>query len=107
MSFLFRIDRTETGHVLGRAAKLGPISAPERKLNRATFSILRLLTHISMYIGANTNSGVNIIKKYPKTTQGCCGHDRMVVGFIANYAISAYHHLRCEFESHPGEVYFI
>ena len=51
------IDRTETGHVLGRAAKLGPISAPERKLNRATFSILRLLTHISMYIGANTNSG--------------------------------------------------
>jgi hypothetical protein len=66
VSFLFRIDRTETGHVLGRAAKLGPISAPERKLNRATFSILRLLTHISMYIGANTNSGVNIIKKYPK-----------------------------------------
>ena len=100
MSFLFRNDRTETGHVLGRAAKLGPISAPERKLNRATFSILRLLTHM-------WSSGVNIIKKYPKTTQGCCGHDRMVVGFIANYAISAYHHLRCEFESHPGEVYSI
>ena len=58
-----------------------------------------------MYIGANTNSGVNIIKKYPKTTQGRCGHDRMVVGFITNYAISAYHH--CEFESHPGEVYSI
>ena len=80
MSFVFRNDRTETGHVLGRAAKLGPISAPERKLNRATFSILRLLTHISMYIGANTNSVVNIIKKYPKTTQGRCG-------FITSYAI--------------------
>jgi len=31
----------------------------------------------------------------------------MVVGFIANYAISAYYNQRCEFESHPGEVYSI
>jgi hypothetical protein len=31
----------------------------------------------------------------------------MVVGFIATYAISAYHHLCCEFESRPGEVYSI
>ena len=28
------------------------------------------------------------------------GHDRMVVGFIATYAISAYHHWSCEFEFH-------
>ena len=62
----FRNDRTETGHILGRAAKLGPISAPERKLNRTTFSILRLLTHISMYIGANTNPVVNIITRKQK-----------------------------------------
>ncbi|XP_063441660.1 E3 ubiquitin-protein ligase rnf213-alpha-like [Mytilus trossulus] len=48
-------DRTETGHILGRATNLGPITAPERQLNRASFAILRLLTHISMYIGANTN----------------------------------------------------
>ncbi|XP_052062754.1 E3 ubiquitin-protein ligase rnf213-alpha-like isoform X2 [Mytilus californianus] len=48
-------DRTETGHILGRATNLGPITAPERQLNRASFSILRLLTHISMYIGANNN----------------------------------------------------
>jgi hypothetical protein len=36
-----------------------------------------------------------------------CRHDRMIVGFITNYAISAYHHCRCEFESRSGEVYSI
>jgi len=31
----------------------------------------------------------------------------MVVGFITTYAISAYHHYRCEFESCSGDVYSI
>ena len=31
--------------------------------------------------------------------------DRMVVGFITTYAISAYHHKRCEFEPHSSEVF--
>jgi hypothetical protein len=31
---------------------------------------------------------------------GCRGRDRMVVGFTATYAISAYHHQRCALESH-------
>jgi hypothetical protein len=30
------------------------------------------------------------------------GGDRMVVGFTTAYAISAYHHWCCEFESRPG-----
>jgi len=30
------------------------------------------------------------------------GHDRMVVGFTTTYAISAYHHWCCEFESRSG-----
>ena len=30
------------------------------------------------------------------------GRDRMVVGFITTYAISAYHHWCCEFESRRG-----
>ena len=34
------------------------------------------------------------------------GRDRMVVGFTT-YAISAYHHYSCEFESRLGEVYSI
>jgi len=35
------------------------------------------------------------------------GRDRMVVGFTNTYAISAYHHQRCEFEFHSGGVYSI
>jgi hypothetical protein len=31
--------------------------------------------------------------------RGHHGRDRIVVGFTTNYAISAYHHERCEFES--------
>jgi hypothetical protein len=35
------------------------------------------------------------------------GRDRMVVGFTTTYAISAYHHWCCKFESRSGEVYSI
>ena len=33
---------------------------------------------------------------------GSCGHDHMVVGSTNTYAISAYHHLCCEFEARSG-----
>ena len=36
------------------------------------------------------------------SVRGRRGHDRMVVGFTTSYAISAYHHWCCEFESRPG-----
>ena len=39
--------------------------------------------------------------------RGSRGRDRMVVGLITTYAISAYHHLSCELESHSYEVYLI
>ena len=42
---------------------------------------------------------------YIKNFRGCRG--RMVVGFITTYAISAYHHWSCEFESCYGKVYSI
>jgi hypothetical protein len=38
---------------------------------------------------------VNTYKYY----RGRHGRNRMVVGFTITYAISAYHHLSCEFES--------
>jgi hypothetical protein len=40
-------------------------------------------------------------RKYPNTpfTWGRRGRHRTVVGFTTTYALSAYHHLRCEFES--------
>jgi hypothetical protein len=31
------------------------------------------------------------------------GRDRMVVGYTTTYAISAYHHWCCEFESQSGQ----
>ena len=34
-----------------------------------------------------------------KIYRGRRGCDRMAVGFLTTYAIRAYHHLRCEFES--------
>jgi len=34
--------------------------------------------------------------------RGCRGRDHMVVGFTTTYAISAYHHWCCEFESWSG-----
>ena len=39
-----------------------------------------------------------------KCTRGLRGRDNMVVGFTTTYAISAYHHCRCEFEFRSGEV---
>ena len=42
---------------------------------------------------------------YHTKHRGC--RDRMVVEFTTIYAISAYHHKRCEFESCSGEVYSI
>ena len=39
--------------------------------------------------------------------RGRRGRDRMVVGFTTSYAINAYLHQRCEFESCSGEVYSI
>jgi len=41
-------------------------------------------------------------RKYVLITRkiwGHRGHDCMVVGFTTTYAISAYHHQRCKFES--------
>jgi len=34
-------------------------------------------------------------------------HDRMVVGFITTYVISAFHHKSCSFEYCLGKVYLI
>ena len=39
--------------------------------------------------------------------RGRRARDRMVVEFITTYAISAYHHWSCEFESRTGEAYLI
>jgi hypothetical protein len=43
----------------------------------------------------------------PKLLLGRRGRDPIVVGYITTYVISAYYHVRCEFESQSGEVYSI
>ena len=43
-----------------------------------------------------------VYKLLPKYRGGHRGPDRMIVGFATTYAISAYHHWCCEFESWLG-----
>ena len=42
------------------------------------------------------------LHQYEGEGGGGRGRDRMVAGFTTTYAISAYHHWRCEFESRSG-----
>ena len=39
---------------------------------------------------------------YLSVGRGCRGRDRMIVGFTTTYAIRAYDHWCCEFESRSG-----
>ncbi|XP_052083737.1 E3 ubiquitin-protein ligase rnf213-alpha-like [Mytilus californianus] len=51
------IDRTSIGHILGRATTLGQklVIVQDRKIDRISVAFIRLLTHISMFLGANNN----------------------------------------------------
>jgi hypothetical protein len=44
----------------------------------------------------------NFLINFFQNKGGCCDCDHMVVGFTTIYAISAYHHWCCEFESRSG-----
>nr|XP_022293483.1 E3 ubiquitin-protein ligase rnf213-alpha-like isoform X1 [Crassostrea virginica] len=49
------LDQTATGHVLGRAEGRPPAAGPERSLSPVECAIVRLFTHMAMYLGANVN----------------------------------------------------
>ncbi|KAL5009497.1 hypothetical protein ScPMuIL_011802, partial [Solemya velum] len=49
------IDMTMNGHLLGRPDERKHVSVPERGLGRAACAVVRILTHMSMYGGANYN----------------------------------------------------
>ena len=64
------------------------------------------ISHEIFWMGAAMMGGSSYIK--PKyfyrwlqyyNKKGCCGRDRMEVGFTTTYAICAYHNWCCEFES--------
>ncbi|KAK3096790.1 hypothetical protein FSP39_003301 [Pinctada imbricata] len=49
------LDQTQTGHILGRADHRKTQAIPERKMTSAHCAVLRLLTHVAMFLGANEN----------------------------------------------------
>ncbi|XP_061169263.1 E3 ubiquitin-protein ligase RNF213-like isoform X1 [Saccostrea echinata] len=49
------LDQTATGHILGRAEGRQPVASPERSLSPIECAIVRLFTHMAMYLGANVN----------------------------------------------------
>ena len=63
--------------------------------NRKTYILSFLYTCNTMYVQACQWHSLLILR-------GHRGRDRMVDGFTTTYAISAYHHWCCEFESRSG-----
>ena len=64
-----------------------------------------LITFVAIVLGAEciliqlyNHANLTTISQYVKPRDRR-GRDRMIVGFTTTYAISVYHHLRCEFES--------
>ncbi|XP_061169274.1 E3 ubiquitin-protein ligase rnf213-alpha-like [Saccostrea echinata] len=49
------LDQTATGHILGRAEGRQPVASPERSLSPIECAIVRLFTHMAMYLGASIN----------------------------------------------------
>jgi len=56
---VFRGDSTQTGHILGRVDRLGPI-VPERDMSPAYCAAARLLLHMAMFLGTSTTGGLQV-----------------------------------------------
>jgi len=54
-----REDKTQPGHILGRANKRGKATHSERSMTPVGCATLRLFTHIAMILGANENTQVS------------------------------------------------
>jgi len=52
-------DNTRRGHILG-AAPQTRIPSPERQMSAASTSVVRLLLHMSMYLGATESPQVSV-----------------------------------------------
>lgn len=59
-----RLDQTATGHVLGRAEGRQPVASPERGLSPIECAIVRLFTHMAMYLGASINQQVRFLRSH-------------------------------------------
>ena len=52
---VYRKDRTVKGHILGAAEERQPEAYPQRSLLPLDCAIVRLFTHMAMYLGATVN----------------------------------------------------
>ena len=52
---MYRKDRTVKGHILGAAERRQSEAYPQRNLLPLDCAIVRLFTHMAMYLGANVN----------------------------------------------------
>jgi len=59
----YRGDATQTGHILGRAERLGP-PGPERDMSLAYCAATRLLLHMAMFLGSATARGLAVNYHY-------------------------------------------
>lgn len=57
--FFFRVDTTDTGHILGQAKYRNLAPFPERSLKPVNCAVMKLLLHMAMYIGTNNNAQVS------------------------------------------------
>uniref|UniRef100_H0WTB7 E3 ubiquitin-protein ligase RNF213 n=1 Tax=Otolemur garnettii TaxID=30611 RepID=H0WTB7_OTOGA len=66
------IDTTQTGHVLGDARHRVGVEAADRDLSPVVFTLIRLLTHLAMLLGAAQDSQAlrNIIKPQVRDPKG-------------------------------------
>jgi hypothetical protein len=58
----------------------------------------------------NNTSFISICAPYkemPNQEEGPWSYGSWIYNYLMCYSISTYHYQRCEFESHPGEVYSI
>ena len=49
-------DNKSLGHILGPARQRSRVPVPERNLSAATCTVLRMMSHMSMYLAANQNA---------------------------------------------------
>ena len=61
---LFRADRTKTGHALGPPDSRPTTPEPQRNLNPIICSLLRIIMHSAMVMGACRNPQVTILELY-------------------------------------------
>uniref|UniRef100_A0A8C6FXF9 E3 ubiquitin-protein ligase RNF213 n=1 Tax=Moschus moschiferus TaxID=68415 RepID=A0A8C6FXF9_MOSMO len=65
-------DRTQTGHVLGNPPPRGVAVVSDRQMSPVAFLLIRLLTHLAMFLGASQSPQdlMNIIKPLVRDPKG-------------------------------------